>query len=78
MSGLRESAFLPTIKCSSCGMQVEISMMGEHACPGPGPAVELSPPPDSNAKFQDPPPRSADRMPGPVDVGAASTITPTT
>ncbi|KAL7799067.1 LIM domain-containing protein [Trichoderma ceciliae] len=75
MPGLRESAFLPTIKCSSCGMQVEISLMGEHACPGP--SVELSPPPDSNDKFDDPPPRSLStdklgRMPSPVDIGAAN------
>lgn len=26
---------LPTIKCSSCGRQVEISLMGEHICTGP-------------------------------------------
>ncbi|KAJ6784284.1 hypothetical protein PWT90_06414 [Aphanocladium album] len=28
----RESTFLPTIKCSQCGNEVEISMMGEHLC----------------------------------------------
>ncbi|KAH6709803.1 hypothetical protein VD0002_g9274 [Verticillium dahliae] len=28
----RESSFMPTIKCSSCGNEVEISMMGEHIC----------------------------------------------
>ncbi|KAI8633884.1 hypothetical protein F5Y19DRAFT_256753 [Xylariaceae sp. FL1651] len=28
----RQSAFMPTIKCSSCGNQVEISMMGDHVC----------------------------------------------
>ena len=28
----RESAFLPTIKCSTCGRQIEISMMGDHVC----------------------------------------------
>lgn len=32
----RESAFLPTIKCSQCSAQVEISMMGEHICEGAG------------------------------------------
>ncbi|KAL6700665.1 hypothetical protein J3F84DRAFT_127180 [Trichoderma pleuroticola] len=68
MSGLRESAFLPTIKCSSCGLQVEISLMGEHVCP----SVELSPPPDSNDKFVEPPPRSADRLPSPIDIGATN------
>lgn len=31
----RESTFLPTIKCSQCGCQVEISMMGDHLCSGP-------------------------------------------
>ncbi|KAI1123720.1 hypothetical protein F5Y10DRAFT_46307 [Nemania abortiva] len=30
----RQSAFMPTIKCSNCGNQVEISMMGEHVCGG--------------------------------------------
>lgn len=35
MAATRESAFLPTIKCSQCGAQVEISMMGEHICSGP-------------------------------------------
>ncbi|OTB01423.1 hypothetical protein M426DRAFT_75173 [Hypoxylon sp. CI-4A] len=33
----RQSAFMPTIKCSNCGNQVEISMMGEHVC-GSAPA----------------------------------------
>lgn len=33
MAGLaRESSFLPTIKCSTCGCDVEISLMGEHVC----------------------------------------------
>ncbi|TLD15752.1 uncharacterized protein PgNI_01660 [Pyricularia grisea] len=32
----RQSSFLPTIKCSSCGNQIEISMMGEHICGGAG------------------------------------------
>ncbi|RDA85418.1 hypothetical protein CP532_1528 [Ophiocordyceps camponoti-leonardi (nom. inval.)] len=43
----RES-FLPTIKCSSCGNQVEISMMGEHLCGGP-----VSPPPEPKKRFDD-------------------------
>lgn len=25
---------MPTIKCSACGNEVEISMMGEHICGG--------------------------------------------
>ncbi|KAK2019088.1 LIM domain-containing protein [Colletotrichum eremochloae] len=54
----RESTFMPTIKCSSCGRQVEISMMGEHVCSGPG--EEPSPPParpDSIGSYDQPPPR---------------------
>ncbi|KAJ0160461.1 Paxillin-like protein 1 [Colletotrichum tanaceti] len=53
----RESSFMPTIKCSSCGLQVEISMMGEHICSGPG--AEPSPPPprsDSTGSYGQPPP----------------------
>ncbi|KAL2258689.1 hypothetical protein VTK26DRAFT_7929 [Humicola hyalothermophila] len=30
----RESSFMPTVKCSTCGQQVEISLMGEHKCAG--------------------------------------------
>ncbi|KAK1993455.1 hypothetical protein LX36DRAFT_251800 [Colletotrichum falcatum] len=54
----RESTFMPTIKCSSCGRQVEISMMGEHICTGPG--EEPSPPParpDSIDSYDQPSPR---------------------
>jgi hypothetical protein len=33
MAGIpREPSFMPTIKCSSCGCEVEISLMGEHIC----------------------------------------------
>ncbi|TGJ85177.1 hypothetical protein E0Z10_g3605 [Xylaria hypoxylon] len=35
----RQSAFMPTIKCSNCGNQVEISMMGEHICGGDNESV---------------------------------------
>ncbi|RYP68519.1 hypothetical protein DL771_006596 [Monosporascus sp. 5C6A] len=38
----RVSVFMPTIKCSSCGDQVEISMMGEHICKPAAPAAELN------------------------------------
>ncbi|KAK5661553.1 hypothetical protein OQA88_11461 [Cercophora sp. LCS_1] len=39
----RESAFMPTVKCSTCGNQVEISLMGEHLCSGaPASDRELS------------------------------------
>ncbi|KAF3760770.1 hypothetical protein M406DRAFT_99365 [Cryphonectria parasitica EP155] len=27
---------MPSIKCSSCGQEIEISMMGDHVCAGPG------------------------------------------
>ncbi|OHW94832.1 LIM1 domain-containing protein [Colletotrichum incanum] len=53
----RESSFMPTIKCSSCGLQVEISLMGEHICGGPG--TEPSPPParpDSIGSYDQPSP----------------------
>ncbi|KAI2625096.1 hypothetical protein GGR54DRAFT_551068 [Hypoxylon sp. NC1633] len=40
----RQSAFMPTIKCSNCGNQVEISMMGDHIC-GSTPAAAEPPPP---------------------------------
>ena len=29
---MRSSSFLPSIKCSSCGIDIEISMMGDHVC----------------------------------------------
>ncbi|KFY90522.1 hypothetical protein V500_05153, partial [Pseudogymnoascus sp. VKM F-4518 (FW-2643)] len=37
----RMSGFLPTIKCSMCAQEIEISMMGEHVCGGP---AEPTPP----------------------------------
>ncbi|ORY59622.1 uncharacterized protein BCR38DRAFT_460295 [Pseudomassariella vexata] len=48
MAGLpRESTFMPTIKCSQCGNEVEISMMGDHICGGaPALPEEATPPPD--------------------------------
>ena len=27
---------MPTVKCSTCSLQVEISLMGEHECTGSG------------------------------------------
>ena len=36
---VRESSFMPTVKCSTCSRQVEISLMGEHLCSG-APAPE--------------------------------------
>ncbi|KAL1836021.1 hypothetical protein VTJ49DRAFT_5686 [Mycothermus thermophilus] len=40
----RESRFMPMVKCSTCGEQVEISLMGEHTCGGSGSAPEPTPP----------------------------------
>ncbi|KAF6817580.1 lim domain-containing protein [Colletotrichum sojae] len=59
----RQSSFMPTIKCSSCSQQVEISMMGEHIC-GQGaaerkPLRTLASPsdrPDSLGSYDQPPP----------------------
>jgi hypothetical protein len=31
-SAPRALSMLPAIKCSSCGVEIEISMMGEHVC----------------------------------------------
>ncbi|KAI1270378.1 hypothetical protein F5Y18DRAFT_11904 [Xylariaceae sp. FL1019] len=45
----RQSALMPAIKCSNCGNQVEISMMGEHTCGGASDTVSsepISPTPD--------------------------------
>ncbi|PHH88930.1 hypothetical protein CDD83_6877 [Cordyceps sp. RAO-2017] len=66
----RESTFLPTIKCSLCGNQVEISMMGDHLCGGP--TVELSPPPEPKDRFDDYGWPSHGRTPPPVDTDAAN------
>ncbi|KAI1176590.1 hypothetical protein F4777DRAFT_587837 [Nemania sp. FL0916] len=41
----RQSAIMPTIKCSSCGNQVEISMMGDHVCGGSGDSTASEPVP---------------------------------
>ena len=30
--GMRPASFLPAIKCSDCGHEIEISAMGEHIC----------------------------------------------
>ncbi|KAL3422792.1 LIM1 domain-containing protein [Phlyctema vagabunda] len=50
----RESSFMPTIKCSMCAADIEISMMGDHVCGGPAPS-QPTPPPDASTTF--------DRMP---------------
>ncbi|KAI3325918.1 hypothetical protein HD806DRAFT_428008 [Xylariaceae sp. AK1471] len=41
----RQSAFMPTIKCSNCGNQVEISMMGDHVCGGDNESTASEPVP---------------------------------
>ncbi|GJN70729.1 hypothetical protein PLICBS_004787 [Purpureocillium lilacinum] len=70
----RESAFLPTIKCSSCGRDVEISMMGDHLCGGP--TAELSPPPEADegfdSQFSQPTSGKYGWTPPPVDTEAAN------
>ncbi|QGA13010.1 hypothetical protein EYB26_000655 [Talaromyces marneffei] len=50
------AAMLPTIKCSNCNMNVEISAMGEHVC---APQQSSSPPPSAGMKTlrPGPPPR---------------------
>ncbi|KAL2115813.1 hypothetical protein VTJ04DRAFT_10068 [Mycothermus thermophilus] len=40
----RESRFMPMVKCSTCGEQVEISLMGEHTCGSSSSAPEPPPP----------------------------------
>ncbi|EAW11733.1 LIM domain-containing protein [Aspergillus clavatus NRRL 1] len=59
MAGLMGAGFLPTIKCSNCGLRVEISEMGDHICkPSPAPpSPSPSPPP--------PPPPKSDHEPQP-------------
>jgi hypothetical protein len=32
----RASSFLPTIKCSMCAREIEISQMGDHVCGSSG------------------------------------------
>ncbi|KAL4894454.1 hypothetical protein BDV59DRAFT_11596 [Aspergillus ambiguus] len=63
-----DPGILPMIKCSNCGINVEISAMGDHICdtsPAPWPP---QPPP----KYQyEPPPRSAAR-PAPIDASKAN------
>ncbi|KAI0156763.1 hypothetical protein GGR57DRAFT_70223 [Xylariaceae sp. FL1272] len=41
----RQSVLMPTIKCSNCGNQVEISMMGEHTCGGASDTASSEPVP---------------------------------
>ncbi|KAH7326164.1 hypothetical protein B0I35DRAFT_127317 [Stachybotrys elegans] len=70
----RESTFLPTIKCSSCGRQVEISMMGEHICTGEPDAPPVPSMPTNEPDFSRYEPSSPDygHVPPRVDTGAAN------
>jgi hypothetical protein len=37
MAGMDNAlSFLPTIKCSMCAREIEISQMGDHVCGEPG------------------------------------------
>lgn len=36
MAMAMDAGLLPTIKCSNCGMNVEIMSMGDHICPPAG------------------------------------------
>ncbi|KAH6682592.1 hypothetical protein B0J14DRAFT_612752 [Halenospora varia] len=78
----RPMSFLPTIKCSMCARDIEISHMGDHICGGSG---EPTPPPDSSGSFDKMPYKQsptngpgflkpARTMPPRVDTSAASTL----
>ncbi|KAH8808029.1 hypothetical protein F5884DRAFT_857585 [Xylogone sp. PMI_703] len=63
MAGYRESTFLPTIKCSTCLIEIEISQMGDHVCQKPAPASasgpmmpsgEATPPPEAATSYDGP------------------------
>ncbi|KAM0720122.1 hypothetical protein Q7P37_004258 [Cladosporium fusiforme] len=60
--GLRPASFLPAIKCSDCGHEIEIAAMGDHIC-------EKSPEPTSKAQPQASNPYTLDGLPsGPTPV----------
>lgn len=46
---MASESFMPTVKCSSCGSQVPISMMGEHVCAGSSDADDKADEPVSAA-----------------------------
>jgi hypothetical protein len=49
-SSVRASTLLPTIKCSTCSSEIEISRLGDHVCAAPTPSPK--PPMDLlNAKL---------------------------
>ncbi|QIW95904.1 hypothetical protein AMS68_001422 [Peltaster fructicola] len=53
-SGMRPASFLPAIKCSSCGEEIEIARMGEHIC-GPAPPQQNRPAPAALSNPYSPP-----------------------
>ncbi|RAL14328.1 LIM domain-containing protein [Aspergillus homomorphus CBS 101889] len=60
MAASMDLGLLPMIKCSNCGMSVEISAMGDHVCaksdPAPPPPPAQSPPrPPSKSSIGSPP-----------------------
>ncbi|KAI7234290.1 hypothetical protein KC330_g4913 [Hortaea werneckii] len=46
--GMRPASFLPSIKCSSCGDEIEIAQMGDHTCGKAPPSPKSHPPSLSN------------------------------
>ncbi|CAG8954842.1 hypothetical protein HYFRA_00008527 [Hymenoscyphus fraxineus] len=62
---LRQSSFLPTIKCSMCAKDIEISKLGDHICIKSG--EQLTPPQESSESFEQlpPPPRKQTPTNGP-------------
>lgn len=43
----RPLSILPSIKCSDCGAEIQISAMGEHVCPSQQKENQVSPKPQS-------------------------------
>ncbi|RMX90323.1 hypothetical protein D0868_14533 [Hortaea werneckii] len=75
--GMRPASFLPSIKCSSCGDEIEIAQMGDHTCGKAPPSPKSHPPSLSNpftlrqmnASGQNAP-HSASRAPEDASAGA--------
>ncbi|OBT50846.1 hypothetical protein VE04_09464, partial [Pseudogymnoascus sp. 24MN13] len=63
----RMSGFLPTIKCSMCAQEIEISMMGEHVC---GPAEPTPPLEPSSKGYSTYSPYDSKPLPPPDNSGA--------
>ncbi|KAK1094346.1 hypothetical protein LTR48_000545 [Friedmanniomyces endolithicus] len=47
--GMRPASFLPAIKCSSCGEEIEIAAMGDHICSKGPPSPRSQPASLTNA-----------------------------